>query len=227
MCGFIMFAFQRFVDSAAFLFFFVEFWGPRNYSRGLWHGKYPLNTLGHSCCWIMCGLAIFVFRVLWCFWMFLGFPALPSMSCLVLCLAIGDWRLVWGHVCVCVCVQEIIPGVFDMANTHWILFEHLWAGLANVAWIATTTHVGSAEGRPTRVQTNKSRVQICGGGLKPKLQNPKSKPSKSKIQNPNFKNPDSEIEAPKAKNQSPKSTPKSKNPNSKLQNKKRLVGGMM
>ena len=111
-----------------------------------------------------------------------------------------------------------------MANTHWILLEHLWTGLANVALIstgavATTTRVGSAEAHHTRVQTNKSRVQFLGGGLKPKLQNPKIQPPK--IQDPESKTPDSEIETPKSKQQ--KSKIQNPNQNSKIQTTKSKI----
>ena len=58
-------------------------------------------------------------------------------------------------------------------------------------------------------QTNLG-FNFCWGGLKPKLQNPKSKPPKCKIQNPKFKNPKSKLQEQNIKNPKTNSKIKSK-----------------
>ena len=100
---------------------------------------------------------------------------------------------------------------------------------------------GQHQGRPTRVQTNKSwkRVSLVVGGIietKPnpnpqnqnskiqnqnsKIKTPRSKPPKAKLRDPNPQKQNSKIQTPKIK------TPKSKlqDPKSKLQNPKSKLG---
>ena len=85
---------------------------------------------------------------------------------------------------------------------------------------------GQHQGRPTRLQTNKSRkrVSLVVGGIletKPNPKPPKSKIQnlKSKLQNPNHQNQNSKIQTPKIKTSKSKiKTPRSKPPKSKLQN---------
>ena len=84
---------------------------------------------------------------------------------------------------------------------------------------------GQHQGRPTRVQTNKSRKRVSLVVVADHRNKTKSKPPKSKIQNlksklqdPNPQNQNSKIQTPKT--QTPRSkikTPRSKPPKSKLQ----------
>ena len=76
---------------------------------------------------------------------------------------------------------------------------------------------GQHQGRPTRVQTSKSRkrISLVVGGIIETKPTPKSKPQNSKIQNPKSK-----LQDPKSKLQDPKS--KLQDPKSKLQDPKSI-----
>ena len=109
-------------------------------------------------------------------------------------------------------IEEMILGVLNYQNTFstWPIFENVWGDYETFLKLCENDfggtqlhyHCKNPRMRDRQIQTNKHGQ--TPSGLKPKLQNPKSKPAKSKIQNPKF--------------QTPKSKLKKKYPESKLPN---------
>ena len=146
-----------------------------------------------------------------------GFPALPSMSCLVLCLAIGDWRLVWGHVCVCVSRKLFqgpltwqVPIEYSLNTCGPVLL--MWRGSQpQLMW-------GQRRAAPQECKQTNLGFKFVGmaWNLNFKTQNPNPQNPRSRIQTSKIQTPKSKLQKQKIKVQNPLQNQKIQIPNSKI-----------